>query len=35
LRRPADAQAALPQTGERLRRGHLMDEVQIDGQNGW
>ena len=31
---PADADPAGPQPGERLRAGHLVDEVEVDGEDG-
>ena len=34
LARPADAQAALAEPRERLRAGHLVDEVEVDREDG-
>ena len=34
LARPADAEAALAEPGERLRARDLVDEVQVDGEDG-
>ena len=31
----ADFESTLTQTGEGLRRGHFMDEVQVNIENGW
>jgi hypothetical protein len=33
--RAADFESALAETGERLRRGHFMNEMKVNVEDGW